>query len=288
MLRPLYADLILVFVTLCWGLTFPLVENAVAHLSSMTFVAARCLLAALVLLPFFWRDIKTLNRGLLKAALFLGLFNVMTYVPQTISLETLPAARAAFLAGTNVVLVPLIAPFFGLAKPGKIDYACAFVCLLGLYLITGAQLDGITRGDVWALLGAVGMALAVVYLQKSTQHRAHLNSLAFYQILFTSFIALPFALPNGFKGLTHPDTLIGLAFCAVFATSLALLLQTRYQHYTTAPRAAMIFCLEPLFGALFGFIINHQTISLLFALGAGLIVLAILFGEFARNLWQRA
>ena len=63
------------------------------------------------------------------------------------------------------------------------------------------------------------------------------------------------------------------------AGALALLLQTWGQAQVTAARSAIIFTLEPVWGAIFSVIIVSDVISAPIALGGGLIISAMLVSE---------
>jgi len=49
----------------------------------------------------------------------------------------------------------------------------------------------------------------------------------------------------------------------IMATVVAFLVQTYFQKFTTPTRAAVIFTLEPLSSAFFGFIIGGEVLSLM-------------------------
>lgn len=285
--KSLRGDLILLFVTLCWGLTFPLIRDAVATVNPVLFVATRFLLAALVLLPFVWRDNIFKASGILKAGLVLGVFNIILYTAQTVSLETISSSQSAFITGSSVVLVPLLLPVFRLGKPSGADIVCAVLCLLGLFVLTGAHFSDLSVGDAWAFVCAVSLAMSIVYLQKATLNLDKVNLLAFYQIVFTGVLAGFWVSPTKAVSLLSPEPLAALLFCAVMATSVALLLQTRYQRYTTASRAALIFTMEPIFGTLFAFLINGSPIGVDTWVGGALIIASILLSEGLRKIQSK-
>ncbi|WP_029463733.1 EamA family transporter [Rickettsiella massiliensis] len=54
------ANLYLLLATLMWGVTFPLIRNALHEVDAVTFVFLRFMLAALVLLPFSSHFLKKL------------------------------------------------------------------------------------------------------------------------------------------------------------------------------------------------------------------------------------
>ncbi len=80
MSRRLVGDGILLFVTLCWGISFPLVGNAVATVDPSVFVMVRFILAAVILLPFVVMEIKKGTKNVLLAGVVLGALNTVVYV----------------------------------------------------------------------------------------------------------------------------------------------------------------------------------------------------------------
>lgn len=285
MQKSFIGDSVLLFVTLCWGVTFPLIENAVKEVDPAVFVCVRFLLAAIILIPFILFTLKRKNnQGVLQASVILGILNFIAYLCQTLGMQTATAAQGAFITGICVIIVPFLLPFFKLGQPRHLDIICSIICLFGLLLLTGGGISIANKG-VWWLLGcAFFYALAIVYLQKTSQEIKNLNLLAFLQILFVGIFAGFFTLGKSYSAAFHHQALIGILFCAIFATSIALVLQTKYQHYTTASRAAMIFCLEPVFGSLFGYLINSEKLTYLSLLGGALILLSIVAAEIFHRL----
>ena len=70
-----------------------------------------------------------------------------------------------------------------------------------------------------------------------------------------------------------------IIFCSLFATVIALFIQLRFQHHTTALKAALIFSLEPVFANVFDALLNREIVSPLTLTGGFLILLSILTPE---------
>ena len=159
------------------------------------------------------------------------------------------------------------------------DVLSAFLCLLGLYFLTGSALSNISKGDFFVLLSAISYALIILLVQWLTLRIDHHLLLTFYQILFTSIVTLPFV---KFDDFYHPMGIkiwICILFCAVFATSFSLYTQIKYQKYTTATKAAVIFTLEPIFAYGFNWLLNRELLSLLQVLGGSIMVFSIIISN---------
>jgi len=280
------ATLYLFLVTVIWGLTFPLVHNAVAHIDPFLFVFLRFLLGAITLLPLVWVSIKKTETKLLMGSIILGIVNSAAYTTQTISLQTESAARVAFITGLCVILVPFFMPLFKLGKPRLLEIICALICLIGLYILTGANINNISVGDMWSLLCAFLFATAITYLQRLSLQVKNHKPLAFYQILFTAPLPLLFSLHANYTVILRPSVIIALLFCAIAATSIAIYLQSKYQHFVSAPKAVLIYSLEPVFASVFGVILSDEILTREIIIG-GLLILFSLALSPLLQLWQR-
>jgi len=65
----------------------------------------------------------------------------------------------------------------------------------------------------------------------------------------------------------------------IFATVFAFSVQTSMQRYTTPGRTALIFTMEPLSAAIFGYLYGGELLSGLQWFGGGLILAGMLFAE---------
>lgn len=280
------ATIALLLVTAIWGATFPLIHNAVAHVTPNLFVGVRFLLSALFLIPLVKSALKKTNKRLLLHGIFLGMTYSAAIVAQTTGLQTVPSSRAAFITGLSVVLVPLLTPLFKLGKLHRLDIVCSLICLVGLYVLTGANLSGLSKGDLWVFVCAILFAINISYLQRVALQLKNYHAIAFYMILFAAPLPLAFSIGTDIKTLLYPNALFGLLFCAFAATSVALFLQTKYQPYTTASKAAIIYSLEPIFASLFAFFINREPITLPTIIG-GVIILFSLMLPALLQVWRK-
>jgi len=281
----LYADLFLFLATVAWGITFPLIKNGMEYITPGVFVTLRFSLALLMLLPFVFLSVLKSDLKTLWIGLFIGFLNVGVYFTQSEGMETISAPEGAFITGLNVIFVPLLLPLFKMGRPSFKDLICSLICLLGIFILTNASegFGHIQAGVYWVAAGSLFSAIAILFLQKFSQNNQHLDAMAFFQVLGTVILILPFNLSQSYKPAFELSPLLSIVFCALFATSFALLAQTRYQRLTNPARAALIFALEPVFATIFSYFINgtHPTWRTL--MGGTIILLSI----FASELWPR-
>lgn len=285
--RALRADGALVIVALAWGLTFPLIELSVRDTDPVWFVCIRMLIASAVLLPFVWRKLGKVSRRVWLGGIILGFTNGATYLCQSVGLETTTSAMSGFITGTNVIMVPLLLPFFRLGLPRRIDLVGCFLCLIGLYILNGANWHHIGAGELWTLAGAGFYAFSIVLLQRISSDTEQVMELAFLQIVFVIPWMVIAALIMHHPLHLDATSWTGIIITAVLATSLALVLQTKFQRETTATHAVIIFSLEPIFAAILGWVIIGEPITINIAEGGGLILLSLLMVELLPKIWQR-
>ncbi len=273
------ANFALIMAVATWGLTFPLIKDAVKTITPTTFVTLRLVIAFLILLPLIIKNIHLNTKRILIGGIILGLLNGLTFITQTIGLQTTSAANAAFITALSVIIVPFLAPVFKLGRPQLTDILSASVCLLGFFVLTGASLTDIVAGDFWLLGSAIAVALFIIVLQLATRKKFNLTLLLGYQILFGIPVPLFFNWTSATQNHFTSMAWISIIFCSAFATCGSFFLVSKYQRYTTITKAAIIYTFEPLFAALFGYLINHEPISRYTALGGGIIFCSFLLFE---------
>jgi len=286
------AELLLVLVAVCWGVSFPSIKAATAYCSPTLFVAVRFTAATLILLafwPLFARslpaELRRRGRGLIadrqaiRLGLLLGVLVAVGYTTQTVGMHTTTANNSAFITALSVVLVPVIVFVWHGVRPTVGVAGGVVLALAGLWLLTQPNLRGIVAGDVWTLGCAVSYAFYLVRLN--------------FALLKTSFLPLLFwtlavcAVLNGLWAVIVEDIhfefngtlLTALVVTTLLSTLAALYLQNRYQGYTTPSRAALIFAAEPVFAAFFSWLAIGECLTGSAIPGAGLILAAVLMVE---------
>lgn len=273
------AILALTLVAAMWGLTFPLMHDVMPIVDSGLFVTVRLIFASVVMLPFVIFRFKHTNRFLIIGCIVLAALNTATYLFQTKGLLTIPASRSAFITGVSVVIVPFLMPLFRLGNPDKFAFISVAICLVGLYILTGADLRNLTIGDFWTLDCAISYGFFIVVMQIMSSRVKDYLLLCFFQVFFSVPLALPFATTFHLNIILQPEVIGTLLFCAVFATTIAIYLQGRYQQYVSAAQTALIFALEPVFATIAAYFINNAAITYSTIIGGMLVLLSIVFRD---------
>ena len=281
------ASLVLIVVTMIWGATFPLIHAVIHSMNPILFVFLRMLLASVAFLPFILRQVRRTDSTLLWGGWVLALLNTCTYICQTEGLQTITASRSAFVTGLYVVMVPLIAPLFGFGWAKKREFMALLLCLLGIYILTGANLTALTRGDFWTMACALLYALTILTLQCISMKTKENGLLSFYTVAFGVLAPIPFLPTQGWAILASWKVIGVLLFCALLATSLMTYLMTRYQKHVGVIKAPLIYALEPVFASIFSVLMAGEHMTWFIFMGGSLIVISLMLPSITAILVQR-
>ena len=272
------ALLVLLSVTAVWGVTFVQVKDAVALDPLFAFLALRFAIATATLAPAAARRLGGLGRGGAGAAAFLGALLAGGYALQTAGLQRTTVSSTGFVTGMYVVLTPLIAlAVFRIRIPAA-AWAGVALATVGLALLSGVH-GGSVGGDLLVLAAAAVYSLQIVLMERFAPRY---DPFGFTLVeMAAAFVGLG-AVAVGAGQLESPSgwTVWGaLLVTGVFASALAFLAQTWAQRRTSATRTALVFTMEPVFTALFGYSLAGDRLGAVGWAGCAVIMAGILLAE---------
>ncbi len=265
----------LLAVTAVWGLTFVTVQEAVRTFPVMAFLGWRFGAAALLLLPFAWRDFGRLGWSGLLTGAWIGVFLAIGFVLQTVGLTLVSVPTVGFITGLVVVFTPVLALIVLRHRPHPVVWAGVVLSTLGLWLLTGA-------GAAWSIgdLLVVGSALAFaaqILGTESAVRQMPVGGLVVVEMATTALICLIWAGAEHSLPVPHlASTWVALGITAIFASVIGGLVQGWAQRTISASRTAIIMSAEPAFAALFAYLLQGSVLEPIGWLGAALIMLAVL------------
>ena len=271
-MRPLLA---LGVVTAVWGVTFVQVKDAVEIYPILPFLAVRFGIASAALAPAAPRVRGLGRRGAAGAALAGALLGA-GYVLQTLGLERTSVSSAGFVTGMYVVLTPLIALVLFRLQVGGAAWLGVGLATVGLAMLAGIH-GGSATGDLLVLAAAAVYSLQIVLMERyAPRYDPFAFTLVEMLVAFTglALAAIPTAsVPRGW-------TVWGaLVVTGVFASALGFLVQTWAQQRTSATRTALVFTLEPVWAALFGYTLAGDRLGALGWGGCAVIMAGIVLAE---------
>jgi drug/metabolite transporter (DMT)-like permease len=164
-----------------------------------------------------------------------------------------PANRRNWVTFSDIKIGPLKVPDTGTFK-GLLTYWLVFICavVVTFHVIFTGKFA--VRNDIYLLTMIQLATVALLALSLMLFDRQPLKN-----IPFTSYLIL--------------------IYLALFGTVYTFLMQTAMQRYTTATRTALVFSMEPVFAALFAYLLAAETMDSLGWLGGGLIFSGMIIAE---------
>lgn len=278
------AEAALVGVAAVWGLTFVMVQDAIALLPTMAFLGYRFVPAALLVALIFRRRLLALSPAGWRAGLLMGVFLTAGYVTQTLGLEETTASNAGFITGLFVVLTPLLGAVFLRQRMTALGWAAAAVSAFGLYLLSGAGGELELRGDGLVFLCAVAFAAHILVTARSVAEH-DVGALLVVQLAVCGIVCLAVAgIVGDIEAPRGWTVWSALLVTSLVASALGFFVQTFAQQHAPPSRTALILASEPAFAGLFGWLLADERLSALSWAGAGLIMAAIVAVELVPRL----
>ena len=269
--HQLLADFALLAITIIWGSTFTVVDKAIETIDVLIFIAIRFSVAFIVLLLIFsYRFFISIIRwGDIWRGVVIGIFLFAGYAFQTFGLNigTEPG-KAAFITGLSVILVPIFAVLILKKAPNRLSWIGIFVAIIGLGLLSIESVDfqfADILGDILVLICAFGFAFQIIFTDRYVE-KVHYGILVLTQIGTTavlSWIASAIFLDENFslsRSYFTNQVLFAIFFTGIIATSLVLAVQTYAQKKTSPIHIAIIYAMEPVFGAIFSIILTGEKL----------------------------
>jgi drug/metabolite transporter (DMT)-like permease len=277
----------LLLTTAIWGFGFIATRWTLELFDPLWANTLRYVLAGILALPILimrgsfkgdWRR----HRGAVVAGLFL--FSCM-YL-QVWGLVHTTVAKSGFLTTFYVFFTPILGILLFRERYPWTLWFCIALSLIGVALLGDLRFDGLNRGDALtigcALLGAAHIVV-IARLAHTIHDPIEFN---FMQCLSMGVIGVPFALLiEGLPPLSElgpmssilgATPLGGLFFLAVFSSLIAFTMQVVAQKAIPAHLVSMIFLLESLFAAFFGWLVLGEGLSALNMGGAFIILLSVM------------
>lgn len=267
----------LLVVTASWGSTFFLIKDVVARMPVPDFLAARFVVAAVVLAAFRPRAVARLPRAARWQAATLGLVYGLAQILQTAGLQHTSASVSGFVTGMYVVLTPLLAGVLLHQRVGAVAWSAVGVATAGLAVLSLHGL-AVGYGELLTLGCAALYALHIVGLGAWSGGR-DAYGLSVVQMAVIAGVCLLAALPDGLTLPPDASAWGGVVYTALVAGALALLLQTWAQAHLSPTRAAVIMTTEPVFAGLFAVWLGGEALTLRVVVGGALVLAAMYLAE---------
>lgn len=281
MRTQLKADLMLVLVTLCWGISYYMIDICLVEMDTFNLNAFRFLGAFIIAAIFTFPKLKGVSKTTLKYSFFIGISLVFVYIGATFGVMYTSLSNSGFLCALSVVFTPLLGIVIFKQRPSRKMIFVVIVCLFGIALMSLNEQFKPALGDIFCLLCAFSYGVDLIITEKAvSKEDVNAFQLGVFQLGFTgifmlilSFIFEDPCLPS--SGIVWGSAL----FLAVFCTGVAFIVQAIAQQYTSATHVGVIFTLEPVFAGIVAFALAGEILLPRAYFGAFLLLSALLIME---------
>lgn len=278
-MKPFQADLLMLLVTIGWGSSYLFIKIGIDSLGEFNVIALRFGLAFVLAAGLFFQRFKKIDSLTLKYAAILGFILFIVFVLITFGLNTTTTSNAGFLVSLTVVFVPLITAFL-LRKKVELKVALSVVlAITGIGFLTIQLPLVFNRGDLFCMGAALFYAIHIVVMSSAAKKVDPLN-LGIAQLGFTGLYGLIFSFI--FEVPAWPSTTtswLAILALSIFCSAIGFILQIIAQKYTSPTRTGLMFSLEPVFAALFGYLFAQEILHGKGYIGAALILLSVVLSS---------
>lgn len=281
MTKQIKADLMLVSVTLFWGVSYWLIDISLSEIGPFTLNTLRFLIAFFVAVAFTFPQLKTINAATLKYSAVLGCALLFVYIGATFGVRYTTLSNAGFLCSLTVVITPVLSFFVFKQRPEKRLAVAVSLCLIGIALLTLKENLKPALGDLFCIMTAFVYAVHLMITEAAVKkEQVNVLQLGIFQLGFTGLYNLIFSFLVETPALPHSAQVwSAVLFLSIFCTGVAFIVQTFAQQYTTASHVGVIFSLEPVFAGFVAFFFAGEVLSARAYVGAVLLVSSLFIME---------
>ena len=283
--KSILAKFALLSATIIWGGAFVVVKNAIQSLPTYYILGMRSAIASVLLSIVFWKRFRKMDRRYLWQGAILGTLLFLAYAFQTKGLISTTPGKNAFLTSIYCVLVPFFYWIFSKIRPDRYNVIAAVLCVIGIGFVslrgdnigTGGAL--VSLGDTLTLICGIVYAFHIVAIARFAAGKDVILLTILQFIVFSALSwSMSFLLEKMPEVITVTDW-TAMIYLGVFATAIALLLQSIGQKYTPASQAAIILSLEGVFGVVFSMLFYQEKMSLILFVGFAFIFISVIISE---------
>ncbi len=268
MSKKMKANLLLFIAAFIWGTAF-VAQKSGGAIGSFTFNGIRTFIGGLVLLPLVIRNHKDKSLPLftkeeLTGGIVCGFFLFVAASLQQFGLAYTTAGKAAFITTLYVVFCPILSLIVHKKKTRPLVWLCVVLDVIGLYLLcmTDASFS-IQLGDTLVILCAVAFAAQMVSVDNFID-RIDGIKLSCIQFLFSGLLGIicMFIFEGPVSVSNIMTAWFPILYAGVISCGIAYTFQVLGQKEATPTIAALILCLESVFGVLAGAVILGETMTM--------------------------
>lgn len=279
--------LFLILANVIWGASFPIYKWALNDIPPFTFVFLRFYPAALLLLPFVYKDLRIERRDW-KDLILLSLIGItLTISCLILGLKLSSSINAPIILSAGPVIL-IIGSFFYLKEKLKQKVvAGTLVSLIGILVIVimplfKQGLDGSVLGNILLVGAAIGSVIHALLLKKILPNYKALT-IAFWSFLIGSLPLIPLFLieldQTHWTSNINIQVIIGIFTGSVLATAIAHSIYAYGIKFIKASEVGIFTYVDPIATILVAIPLLGETPTIPYLIGALFVFMGIFIAE---------
>ncbi len=220
-----------------------------------------------------------LGKTMLIAGASTGILLCLASVTQQAAIAYTTVAKSSFITAMYVVIVPILSLLLG-KRLGVRIWLAVILSVIGLYLLSFSDgIGSVNKGDLMTLCCAVLFAMQIICVNHFVDRLDGLVlscSEFFFEAVLATCGMLIFEEPSIASLI---PALTAILYAGIMSNGVAYTLQIIGQKGFDPTVASLCMCMESVFGALGGFILLKQTLTVRELMGCALMFGAILMAE---------
>ncbi len=259
----------LVFCTLLWSLSFPAMkalaltqQNLLPQSGSWFFTSLsvfyRFGIAGLLLLPFAWRQLRTLRKLEVEQGMLIAFFGGVGILFQMDGLAYTSASTSAFLTQGYCVFLPIWLALAHRQWPSLKTFLCVVLVVFGVAVLAEINFHSfhLGRGEIETLIASFLFTGQILNLGNPRYAANRPLCFTVVMLLGTALVSAPLVCVTApdaaacLRAYASPAACGFLALIVVFCTLAAFMVMNVWQRHVTATEAGLIYCSEPVFASM--------------------------------------
>lgn len=267
------ANILMVIVTLFWGMSYTFMVMGLDSLEVFNIVALRCLIAFAAAGLIFYKKMLKINLKMIAYASIQGFLLLLVFALSLFGLKTTSASNAGFILSLTVVLVPIITSVLNKKLPSRAVSIAIIMTMMGITVLTLKETLSFQTGDILVAIAAISYS---IYLILNSTFTKQVDSIAYgvYQLgfagVFAFILCLIFETPQLPSNTNGWIAILGLG---IICSAFCFIAQSVVQQYTSPTNTGLIFSLEPIFASMFAIIFLGEMVTTQLLIGGAFILL---------------
>jgi len=288
-------DLLLLLVAASWGSTYLVAKELVTPNSVVALLAVRMLLAAAVMAIIVAARRNRVTAAEVRVGMILGALLAAVFAFETFGIANTSATNAGLIISLTIVFTPILESVTSRRRLPTRFFLAATIAVVGVALLAGnGALRPPSLGDLLILAAAIVRAVHVTSMHRLTNGRP-MDSLHLTTVQLATCAVL-FAATSGLWGdpipryLTQLEPVDGMLvlYLALVCTVFAFFVQTWAVRRTSPSRVSLLLGTEPIWAAIVGIAIAHDSVGVAGYVGIGLILAGTMWGRSIEQQHRRA